>query len=139
MLLLLLLEFEFITKDFSAFSQNRPYELGGPINETAAGPIYGDTTFFFPLRLSEIDWVPQYEMLVLWFCPNMDRLQLKSTPFVKADMEVKIKISTNKTQTAAVPDHSLTASITRTAKKLRIFAITVITMAVCQFLGQCSI
>jgi hypothetical protein len=63
--LLLLLEFEFITKDFSAFSQNGPYDLGGPINETAAGPIYSDTTFFFPPILSETDWVPQYEMLEL--------------------------------------------------------------------------
>jgi hypothetical protein len=49
---------------------------------------------------------------------------------------VKIKLSTYKTQTAAFPDHYLTASITRTVQKLRIFAITVTTMAVCQFLGQ---
>jgi hypothetical protein len=51
--LLLLLEFEFITKDFSALSENGPYDVGGPVNETAVGPIYSDATFFFPPTLSK--------------------------------------------------------------------------------------
>jgi len=53
-------------------------------------------------------------------CWGSDFPQLNSTALAKADLEVKIKVSTYKTQTAAVPYHCLTASITPRAKSFDI-------------------